>query len=69
MSSQLESELAHADILYPELVREVKRLRAREAALVAALEEQILPRAKGWKVTDWGIRDEHARAALAGQED
>lgn len=34
------------------------------AGLVEALREQIEPRAKGWKVTDWDIRDENATAAI-----
>lgn len=33
--------------------------------LLAALEAQIAPRAKGWRVTDWEMRDEQARAAIA----
>ena len=33
--------------------------------LVAALEELYQPRAKGWKVTDWDLRMDQARAALA----
>jgi hypothetical protein len=36
--------------------------------LLKALKEQIEPRAKGWKVTDWDIRDEYARAAIAKAE-
>ena len=39
-------------------------LRAERDSLRAALRAQIEPRAKGWKVTDWDIRDEQARAAL-----
>lgn len=36
--------------------------------LLNALREQIEPRAKGWKVTDWALRDENARAAIAKAE-
>jgi hypothetical protein len=36
--------------------------------LLSALKEQIEPRAKGWKVTDWDIRDANARAAIASAE-
>ena len=50
------------------LIAERDRLRAVNAALLDALKEQLLPRAKGWKVTDWDIRDEHARAAIAQAE-
>ena len=32
--------------------------------LLAALQSQIEPRTKGWKVTDWDIRDEQARNAI-----
>jgi hypothetical protein len=41
------------------------RLIAAVPELLEALKEQIEPRAKGWKVTDWDIRDENARAAIA----
>jgi len=33
--------------------------------LLAALQVQIEPRARGWNVTDWELRDEQARAAIA----
>ena len=42
-----------------------ERLNRAAPDMLAALEAQILPRAKGWKVTDWDIRDEQARAAIA----
>ena len=41
------------------------RLAALNAELVGALEEQIEPRARNWKVTDWDIRDANARALIA----
>jgi hypothetical protein len=44
------------------------RLIAAAPELLEALKEQIEPRAKGWKVTDWKIRDANARAAIAKAE-
>jgi hypothetical protein len=54
---------------HPEEVLQANaRLIAAAPELLEALKEQIEPRAKGWKVTDWGIRDENARAAIAKAE-
>jgi len=44
------------------------RLIAAAPELLEALKEQIEPRSKGWKVTDWDIRDANARAAIAKAE-
>lgn len=37
----------------------------REQALEAALLSQMEPRLRGWRVTDWTLRDADALAALA----
>lgn len=47
-----------------DVAAELGRLRVANAELIAALKAQIEPRARGWKVTDWDIRDEQARRAL-----
>ena len=44
---------------------QIRRLKAINAELLAALEALYEPRAKGWKVTDWDLRMEQARAAIA----
>jgi hypothetical protein len=49
----------------PTLYAEIDRLRTINAELVEALHDQIRPRAKGWKVADWDIRDSQAHAAIA----
>jgi len=54
---------------FPDVLWEANaRLIAASPDLLKALKEQIEPRAKGWKVTDWDIRDANARAAIAKAE-
>ena len=63
--SAADRKCANLIVAAPETAAERDRLKAINAELLSALEGLLLPHEQGWKVTDWDLRRDQARAAIA----